>query len=689
MKQIPERLLVLLLFTISACLAQQTSTVDYLRIEAKIKVDRPERTVTGSVVSEFKVLKNCDSVYLNAVNMKLIGPFNNTDISIEQDEDKLWFVSDFKKDSIYRAYFKYTARPRQALYFTGQQVWSQGQGKYTSHWLPSLDDMNDKIEFDLSFEAPPGTTVVSNGHLERRVNTAAGMLWEFDMRKPMSSYLVAVAMGDFKKETRYSASGIPVELYYRPADSLKVEPTYRHTIEIFDFLEKEIGLAYPWSDYKQVPVRDFLYAGMENTTATIFSQAFVVDSIGFNDRNYVNVNAHELAHQWFGNLVTETSGTHHWLQEGFATYYAQLAERAIFGDDYFYWKLYQSAEQLKDLSDQGKGESLLFPGASSITFYEKGAWALHTLRELVGDDAFRSAIKGYLRAHSFSNVDTSDFIEAVKAETTVDLTSWERDWLLQSAFPSKVAFDYLSKSPFMTDYFALVSLRKLPFSQRINGLSEAIDSGNDYLGQEAVYQLAEEPVSASYLLYKRAMETNNIYLRQAVVTSAPEIVEPLMPYLEEALKDASYLTREYALLRLWSANPSGIGRYLEALDGQLGFHDLNIRQLWLALAIYAKDFRPGDKERFKNELRGYAGPAYSFEVRQKAFEYLTQLGMVDADLLDALLDAAVHHNWRFRSSARERLESLLETGEVKKYFLSRLDGYSDKEKTYLKTALSI
>ncbi len=86
---------------------------------------------------------------------------------------------------------------------------------------------------------------------------------------------------------------------------------------MFDFLEDEIGFPYPWQNYKQVPVHDFFYAGMENTSLTIFSDAFVVDSIGFNDRNYINVNAHELAHQWFGDLVTAKSGEHHWLQEGF------------------------------------------------------------------------------------------------------------------------------------------------------------------------------------------------------------------------------------------------------------------------------------------------------------------------------------------------------------------------------------
>ena len=93
-----------------------------------------------------------------------------------------------------------------------------------------------------------------------------------------------------------------------------------------DELKKEIGVKYPWGNYKQVPVRDFLYAGMENTSATTFSSRYVVDAVGFNDRKYTNVNAHELAHQWFGDLVTAESSKHHWLQEGFATYYA------LFGD---------------------------------------------------------------------------------------------------------------------------------------------------------------------------------------------------------------------------------------------------------------------------------------------------------------------------------------------------------------------
>ena len=167
---------------------------------------------------------------------------------------------------------------------------------------------------------------------------------------------------------------------------------------IFDFLEKEIGVKYPWEIYRQISVRDFLYAGMENTSATLFSSNFVVDSIGFEDRNYTNVNAHELAHQWFGDLVTAESSKHHWLQEGFATYYALLVEKKIYGDDYFYSKLYEYAQQLQETS---KTDTIpvLNAKASSLSFYQKGAWALHVLHERIGDKVFKKAVQNLSLIH--------------------------------------------------------------------------------------------------------------------------------------------------------------------------------------------------------------------------------------------------------------------------------------------------
>eukprot|EP01038_Epipyxis_sp_PR26KG_P020341 gene20341-28805_t len=247
--------------------------------------------------------------------------------------------------------------PKQTLYFIGvgkgQQIWTQGQGKYTSNWLPSFDDVNEKVIFKISINYDKNFKVISNGEYKGRDSKCNGIpnynnsTWNFEMKKPMSSYLMMLAIGDFDHQTQTSASGIPLEMYYQPKDAAKFDYTYKDSKTIFDFLEKEIGVKYPWKIYRQIPVEDFLYAGMENTSSTLFAQDFVVDESGFNDRNYINVNAHELAHQWFGDMVTAKSGKHHWLQEGFATYYALLAERKIFGDDYFYYALYKNSMLLR------------------------------------------------------------------------------------------------------------------------------------------------------------------------------------------------------------------------------------------------------------------------------------------------------------------------------------------------------
>ncbi|MCW5519581.1 M1 family metallopeptidase [Aureitalea sp. L0-47] len=683
-------LLLLAAFTFFGSHAQQTDVVDFLEIRANLYASPENKTIEGGIEVTFKMLKDADSVYLDAVNMErlsLDGDYDN--MNVEANEDKFWIIGNFKEEKEYKIFFSYRAEPKQTLYFTGDQIWTQGQGKYTSHWLPSIDDMNDKIEFDLSILVESEKRVVTNGALNSLTtrDSESLIVWNFNMDEPMSSYLVALVIGNFSKNTIQSESGVPIELYFRPEDSLKAEPTYRYTKEIFDFLEEEIGVPYPWQNYKQVPVRDFLYAGMENTTATIFSEAFVVDSIGFNDRNYVNVNAHELAHHWFGNLVTETSGTHHWLQEGFATYYAHLAEKEIFGDDYFYWVMYQSAEQLKELSDQGKGESLLNPKASSLTFYEKGAWALHILREKIGDEAFKSAIRSYLQKHKFKNVNTEDFLSEVRAATDADISNWEQDWLQQTAFKAMQAYSSLSESEFMDSYFQVSSLRAGQLSEKIDLLEKAIEEGNDFIGQEAVYQLSGENPLVSQFLYEKALDSDNLFIRQAVAISMDGVTERLKPKFERLLDDPSYVTIEAALYSLWNSFPNDRARYLDQTESIAGFQDKNVRQLWLALAIITPDYRLENKSTFVNELRDYSSAKYSFEIRQKAFEYLAELQMYNDEVIDNLVDASVHHNWRFRSGARNMLKQLSEDPEVKKSLYERLDQFSEKEKQYLTTKI--
>ncbi|QAA83132.1 M1 family peptidase [Aequorivita sp. H23M31] len=666
--------------------AQQNDIVDFLKVEATVVPNADTNSITGTVKYFFKPLQKTDSIYLDAKNMKVLD-YEINGVQVKIDEDKIWLLSKFEKNVTYSIIFTYEAIPKQTLYFFGNEIWTQGQGKYTSHWLPSIDDTNDKIEFDLTIVAPEKYTVISNGKLKKTELINDQKYWYFDMGEPMSSYLVAFAIGDFDKKMLSSSSGIPLELYYKPSDSLKFEPTYRYSKRIFDFLEEEIGIAFPWQIYKQVPLRDFLYAGMENTTATFFSEAFVVDSIGFNDRNYINVNAHELAHQWFGDMVTAKTDSDHWLQEGFATYYALLSEKEIFGDDYYYWQLYQTAEQLKASSDEGKGESLLNPKASSLTFYQKGAWALHVLREKIGDESFKDAIKNYLKKYRYGIVTTSNFLDEVKAVSNVDITQFEENWLHQGAFQSEDAYRSLMKSIFIQNYFEISALRTVPLKDKKAQLRSALTFPNDFIGQEVIYQLAEEPISETLPIYKKALESNNLYVRQAVALSLRPIPRELQNDYESLLKDNSYVTLESALYQIWVQFPAKRMEYLDQTEGIEGFQNKNIRQLWLALALITENYRDSNKVDYLMELKQYTSTEYSFEVRDKAFEYVSELKLWDSGTLENLIDACVHPTWRFAKSSRELLKSVLENGKWAEIVKALQGEMSGKAANYLTTIL--
>lgn len=662
--------------------AQQTEIVDFLRVEASVGPDISDKSFGGQYSVTFKMLKSVDSVYLDAINIKLTDILS-TEFQISASAEKVWFINAFEEGEIYEGRFWYKVYPKQALYFTGEQVWTQGQGKYTSHWLPSIDDMNEKIEFDLQLLAPTNKSVISNGRLLTIENIHDVNAWRFDMNRPMSSYLVAFAIGEFDKKAINSDSGVPIELYFKTEDSLKAEPTYRHTKEIFDFLEEEIGIPYPWQNYKQVPIRDFLYAGMENTTSTFFSEAFVIDSIGFNDRNYVNVNAHELAHHWFGNLITEVSGEHHWLQEGFATYYALLAEKEIFGEDYYFWKLYQSAEQLIKLSNEGKGESLLNPKSSSLTFYEKGAWALVLLREKVGDLVFRTAIQNYLKKYEYKNVNTEHFLSEVEHVYGGKLSDFKSGWLEQTAFKGEEAYQYLLESPFIKKYFEVSSLRGLELKDKLQLLENALSKVNEFIGQEVVYQLEDEAISTTLELYKKAFETKNVFIRQAIALTLFEVPLELKQEYETLLKDKSYVTQEAALGTLWINFPENRVEYLEIMKDVEGFQNKNIRQLWLYLALVTENYLPYQKERFLSELKDYSSLAFSFEIREKAFEYINFAHWWDVSTLANLVTASLHHNWRFKKSSRTILSKLIEDVSYKDQLLSLSKNMNRQEAEFI------
>lgn len=650
-----EFLSCLILFFSAFALAQQTEYVDFKTAKVHLDQFNPyEKSISGKVDYTFDVLKPVDSFYLDSRYISdYIIHLNNKEVEYYVEDNKLWLITSLQPSENNTLKIQFNSVPKKAIYFIGwndkapNQIWTQGQGKYTSSWLPSFDDTNEKVEFDLSITFNKEYEVISNGKLKSKELKEEATTWDYDMQQPMSSYLVALAIGKYNKKVEISKSGIPLEMYYYPEDSLKVEPTYRHTKRMFDFLEEEIGVPYPWQNYKQVPVHDFLYAGMENTSCTIFSDAFMVDDIAFADKNYVNINAHELAHQWFGNLVTAKSGEHHWLQEGFATYYALLAERKVFGDDYYYWSLYEYAQELLEQDKAGKSTPLLDPKSSSLTFYKKGAWVLHMLREKVGDKPFKLAVENYLRRYEFKNAETDDFLTEVEKTSREDLEAFKQKWLVSKELHYKLMEDNLCFLSNSIKTYVQFDCTKTPEACKIV-LQASID---DTLKSKIIRQLEGH-------LSKSTFSIEGVKSRQAIAQNLTEIPSELKTDYESLLNDKSYITIESALFNLWNNFPEDRLKYLDKTKHIQGFSNKNVRLLWLTLVLLTPEYQPGQSEILFDELLGYTSPEHNYELRQNAFEHLMMLRSCGEECRENLEQATKHHNWRMVKFAKEKLKLL-------------------------------
>lgn len=682
----------LILFISVFSFAQQTKSVDFTSVLGKIEINALDKSVSGEVTYIFKLSNPIDTIKIDAQNIDFSSlKINNIEVKYSNNRKQILLYEGYKL-GLNQLTFNYWVQPKQAMYFVGKgeqlQIWTQGQGKYTSNWFPSFDDPNEKLIFNLDIKFNTDFQVVSNGILESKTTSQDNFIWNYRMKKPMSSYLLMLAIGKFEIKQEKSQSGKSLFYYIEKEDYSKLEPTYRYSKTIFDFLEKEIGVKYPWEVYKQVPVRDFLYAGMENTSATVFSRDFVVDSIGFNDKNYVNVNAHELAHQWFGDLITAQSGKHHWLQEGFATYYALLAEREVFGDDYFYKKLFDTALQLKSASKTDTNP-ILSDKASSLTYYQKGAWVLFILREELGSKVFQKAVKNYLNNYSFKNVTTDDFLNEINKITQFDCESFSKKWLENSNFDFDYAIQLLSKNKSIKLLLEIKKMKVIPFKEK-QELFEKIMISDAYFSikEEIIYQCEKVPFENKQPLLKLALATKEVNVRQAIANTTPKIPLEFKSDFESLLNDTSYITKEIALSTFWSQFPEDQKRILDNSKEWIGFNDKNLRILWLTLALGTKEYQMAEKAKFYDELLNFCSPEFETSIRQNAMENLLFINEKDQNVLPNLVNSLVSHKWQFSKFGKDKIRLLLKNPNIRIYLEQLLPNLSSAENLILAKILS-
>jgi aminopeptidase N len=422
--------------------------VDFEDLNLDVRFEPKEGRVLGQVKHTFRPLRpKVDSLFLDGPGIQVERlEMAGKPLRFQLRDDKIWvyFEPALVWEHSYEITIAYSAQPRKGLYFIGwndptgrsrKQIWTQGQGTDNRCWIPMYDNMNDKVRSELHIRMPKPYKVLSNGERVSVNTDGADQIWHYRMNHPHAPYLIMMGIGEYEIEKRIAKSGKPMELWYYPDQADRMIPTYRYSVEMFDFFEQEIGLPYPWESYSQIPVQDFMYGAMENTTATLFGDFFQVDARGYLDRNYVGVNAHELAHQWFGDYVTAVSPTHHWLQESFATHYNMMFEGVAFGKEHL--DMARRRAQYNILDAGSKDDyPLASSKAGSTRWYPKGAMVLYMLKNVVGRESFNKAILHYLQRNPYSNVDSHDLQRSFEEVTGQPMAWFWEQWIYRGGEPS-------------------------------------------------------------------------------------------------------------------------------------------------------------------------------------------------------------------------------------------------------------
>ncbi len=376
----------------------------------------------------------------------------------ENDLQKLTVTSPVPLSGSHRLRVAYSTTSTEGVYFIepdGEhpekevQAWTHNQANFARFWYPCYDHPNDKSTSELVLRVPKGFVVVSNGKLLSAAEDGDSVVFHWKEDLPHPSYLTSFVAGRFG-EVKQEAEGVQLHYYFPESKRADVLRYFGETPRMIKVFNEVTGVRYPYSKYAQTTVEDFIYGGMENFNATTLSMTYYPDAASEEDfqtsysnpnTNAVNLVAHELAHQWFGDLVTCVDWSHAWLNEGFATYMQALYVERTRGADALRWDMGVKAE---DFFEEDKTmyrrptveKDYVYPDdIFDMSIYEKGAWMLHELRYVMGDEAFFAGISRYLKSHSFANVDTHDFRKSMEGASGLSLQEFFELAFFRPGFP--------------------------------------------------------------------------------------------------------------------------------------------------------------------------------------------------------------------------------------------------------------
>ncbi len=438
----------------------------HLRLE--IRIDEEKGSITGTATWTVTPLESgFETIELDIAEMdirrvtlqrvekggRLVSTTAGTSLNFETLPEKLIIELDrpYDRDENLTVSIEYGCAPRKGLFFVRpdeaypdkpRQVWSQGENEDSHWWFPCPDVTNQKMSTELLATVRGNAVAISNGELIGVIeNQAEGTrTFHWSQTQPHPPYLVSVVVGRYE-QIRERYDGLPVDYYVYKNRKLDGQKLFANTPRMIRFFEEKFRYAYPYPKYSQALVDDFLFGAMENTSATTMTDRCLLDDRARIDLNYDDIVAHELAHQWWGDLVTCRDWTQIWLNESFATYSEYLWREHTAGEDEARFVLFQDfLTYLKeDLTSHRRpivfnryrySEELMDRHA-----YEKGACVLHMLRQVLGDEAFFRSLSHYLNKFEFAVAETGDFKSVIEEATGRNLYWFFDQWLNGAGYP--------------------------------------------------------------------------------------------------------------------------------------------------------------------------------------------------------------------------------------------------------------
>ncbi|MBV9646472.1 MAG: HEAT repeat domain-containing protein, partial [Candidatus Eremiobacteraeota bacterium] len=350
-------------------------------------------------------------------------------------------------------------KPRAGLHFVAPtrehpekptQCWTQSQDEYARYWFPCLDYPHAKQTTSTTIVVPTGTFALGNGKLvERREDPATGYTtFRYVQDLPHSTYLVTMVAGAFTEVEQPGAS-VPVFYYVTPGREADGERSFGNTPAMVSLFEERTGMPYPYARYSQIAVADFIFGGMENTSATTQTDRTLHDERAHLDYSSDGLVAHELAHQWFGDLLTTRDWSHAWLNEGFATFFDAVFREHDLGRDEYLYTIYENVRTYVRETSERYVRPIVenrfrFPvEVFDRHLYEKGGAVVHMLRCSLGEARFWKAMRRYVAENAGRNVETIDWIRAIEAATGRNTRAFFDQWVFRAGHPDlRLSYEY-------------------------------------------------------------------------------------------------------------------------------------------------------------------------------------------------------------------------------------------------------